>query len=88
MKKIVLLSSALLCLWITPSAFAHSDGEIRFQGSVIEEYSCQAIQANHQVQLDCSINNNTLSKSDIVFHSQLEYIDQEKNLAVMHITYN
>lgn len=88
MKDIIRIVSLLFCFLITPSVFANSTGEISFHGSVIEEYNCQPIQTNHQIQLDCSTNNNTLSESEIVFHSQLEYLNQDKKLAVMNITYH
>lgn len=88
MNKVIFILSTLLCFWSTPTVFANSNGEIFFQGAVIEAPNCQAIQINKKIQLDCSLYNDALSESDIVFHSQVEYLDQVENLAVMQITYN
>ncbi|WDZ51814.1 hypothetical protein LF296_03180 [Acinetobacter vivianii] len=88
MKKIVLLISALLCIFTPPFTLANSNGEIEFQGAIIEASNCQAKQVKTKIQLDCSTPNSSLSESDIVFDSQLEYLDKEKSRSVMHITYN
>ncbi|EKU56889.1 hypothetical protein ACINWC323_2552 [Acinetobacter sp. WC-323] len=84
MRKVLL---ALGYLIATP-AFASSSGEITFSGLIIEETSCQVITIHKMVKPDCFHNGDAVAIREILSQAQLEYLDQDKNLAVMQLTYH
>jgi len=81
--KVLLILSYLM----TSQSFAESTGEITFSGSIIEEANCQVITIDNTVKLDCFNNGELVATSEIIPHSQLEYLDKDKNLAVMQLNY-
>lgn len=72
---------------MTSQTFAESIGEITFSGSIIEETNCQVITIDNTVKLDCFNNAEFAVTSEIISHSQLDYLDKDKNLAVMQLNY-
>lgn len=84
MRKVLL---ALGYLIATP-AFASSSGEITFSGLIMEETSCQVMTIHKTVKPECFHNGDTVATSEILAQTQLEYLDQDKNLAVMQLTYH
>lgn len=72
----------------TTSLFAQNAGKISFSGLIIEEANCQVETLNKNLKVDCYNNGTTAITHDILFESQLKYLNQEKTLAVMQLTYN
>lgn len=73
---------------MTSFILAYSTGEIHFYGAIIEESDCQISQINQKIQLDCSKKDEILSASKVLSDSQLEYLDKEKNMELMALTYH
>ncbi|ENX17516.1 hypothetical protein F895_00655 [Acinetobacter sp. CIP 64.2] len=88
MPRIALALSLILYFLMTSYIFASSTGEIYFHGAIIEESQCQVLQINHKILLDCSRTDHTVSESKVLSDSQLKYLDEENNLAVMLLTYH
>ena len=83
MPKVLLILGYLMA----SQSFAESAGEITFSGSIIEETNCQVITLDNTVKLDCFNNGEFAATSEIISHSQLDYLDNDKNLAVMQLNY-
>lgn len=84
-KKILLILGYLF----TSQAFADSTGgEITFTGSIIEEANCQVITVHDTLEIDCFNNGQAVATSEILSHSQLEFLNKENNQAVMQLSYH
>ncbi|BAP36413.1 hypothetical protein AS4_14730 [Acinetobacter guillouiae] len=84
MKKILVIIGSL----ISSVTFSEPTGEIIFSGSIVADTNCQLSTINNKVQINCYDSNQAVPTHEILFHSRLEYINQDKNLAIMHLTYN
>ncbi|CAI2141671.1 MULTISPECIES: type 1 fimbrial protein [Serratia] len=66
---------------------ATMSGTIHFSGAIVEP----ACWVNHKVDrlnIDCSARSDRPVNSDaVVSHAELEYLDNEKTLAIAHVTY-
>lgn len=83
MKKLIFIIFTLI-----HSISAYATGEIFFNGSIVEDTTCQILKIDHKLQIDCDLNNSVEKADKTLSASNLEYIDHEKNLAIMHFTYN
>ncbi|POX29628.1 hypothetical protein C3463_01040 [Serratia marcescens] len=81
------IAQAFMAFFFTFPVQAMPSGTIHFSGTIVEP-SCRVNHEINQVNIDCSARSDRPVNSDaVVSHAELEYLDNEKTLAIAHVTY-
>lgn len=83
----LMIITGLLLLISSLSVQANMSGTIHFSGKIVEP-SCRINHKISQINIDCSARSDRPANNEaVVASSEWEYLDNEKTLAIAHVTY-
>lgn len=82
-----LMIIAGLLLISTLPVHANMSGTLHFSGTIVEP-ACRVNHEISQINIDCSARSDRpVNSENVISQAELEYLDNEKTLAIAHVTY-